>query len=144
MEADSFIYVRPQWDEAAHCNKYSAVALYVDDLIIACSNIQMCKNLVKEIKKQYHMEILGEIIHILGIDVEIDPVTHVVHVSQAEYIRKSVRDNSKYGPNGELKLYLTPMVSRQPFYKSQSPEAGTEEAQRMQSLPYCELIGTLL
>ena len=35
MEADSCIYVRPQWDEAAQRNKYSIVALYVDDLIIA-------------------------------------------------------------------------------------------------------------
>ena len=36
------------------------------------------------------------------------------------------------------------MDSRQPFYKAQSPEAGTEEALQMQSLPYRELIGTLL
>ena len=57
------------------------------------------------------MKILGEIKHILGMDVEIDPVTHVVHVSPAEYIRKSVRDYSKYEPNGELKLYSTPMDS---------------------------------
>ena len=35
MEADSCIYIRPQWDAAAQCNKYSIVALYVDDLIIA-------------------------------------------------------------------------------------------------------------
>ena len=53
MEADSCIYVRPQWDEATQCNKYSIVALYVDDLIIACSN----------------MKILGEIKHILGMEV---------------------------------------------------------------------------
>jgi hypothetical protein len=80
----------------------------------------------------------------MGMDAEIDPVTHEVHVSQAEYIRKSVRDNSKCGPNGKLKLYSTQMGSRQPFYKAQSPEAGTEEARRMQSLPYRELIGTPL
>ena len=36
------------------------------------------------------------------------------------------------------------MDSRQPFYKAQSPGADTEEARRMQSLPYRELIGTLL
>ena len=114
MEADSCIYVRPQWDEAAQCNKYSVVALYVYDLIIACSNIKMCADLEKEFKKQYHMKILGEIMHILGMDVEIDPVS----MYQEEYIRKSVRDYSKYGPNGELKLYSTPMDSRQPFYKA--------------------------
>ena len=115
----------------------------MDDLFIACSNIQIYKDLEKEFKKQYHIKILGEIKHIFGMDVEIDPVTHVVHVSQAEYIRKTVRDYSKYGPNGELKLYSTPMDSRQPFYKSQGPKAGTEEALRMQSQPYRELIGTL-
>jgi hypothetical protein len=88
----------------------------------------MCKKLEREFKRKYHMKILGEIKHILDMDVEINPVTHVVHVSQAEYIKKSVRDYSKYGPNGELKLYSTPMNSRQPFYKAQSPEADTEEA----------------
>jgi len=113
MKADSCIYIRPQWDEAAQCNKYSIVALYVDDLIIACSNKHMCKELEREreFKRKYHMKILGEIKHILGMDVEINLVTHVVHVSQAEYIKKSVRDYSKYGPNGELKLYSTPMDS---------------------------------
>ena len=123
---------------------YSIVALYVDDLIIACSSIKMCTDLEKEFKKQYHMKILEEIKHILGMDVEIDPVTHVVHVSQAEYIRKSVRDYSKYEPSDELKSYSTPMDRRQPFNKAQSQEAGTEEALRMQSLPYRELISTLL
>ena len=77
MEADSCIYIRPEWDDAAQCNKYSIVTLYVDDLIIACSNIQMCKSLEKEFGKQYHMKVLGEIKHILGMDVEIDPVTYV-------------------------------------------------------------------
>ena len=144
MEADSCIYIRPERDEATQCNKYSIVALYVDDLILACSNIQMCKNLEKEFKKQYRMKVLGEIKHILGMDVEINPVTHVVHISQAEYIRKSIRDYKKYGPNGELKLYSTPMDSRQPFYKAQSPEATSEEAIRMKAIPYRELIGTLL
>ena len=48
MEADSCIYIRSQWDEAAQCNKYSIVALYVDDLIIVCSNIHMCKELERE------------------------------------------------------------------------------------------------
>ena len=71
-------------------NKYSIVALYVNDLIIACSAIQMCKDVEKKFKQQYHIKILGEIKHIISMVVEIDPVTHVVHVSQAEYIRKSV------------------------------------------------------
>ena len=36
------------------------------------------------------------------------------------------------------------MCRRQPFYKAQSPETTSEEAIRMKSLPYRELIGTLL
>jgi Reverse transcriptase (RNA-dependent DNA polymerase) len=118
--------------------------LYVDDLIIACSNIQMCKDLEKEFKMRYHIKILGEIKHILGMNVEINLVTHVVHVSQAEYIKKSVRDYSKYGPNSNLKPYSTPIDSQQPFYKAQGPETSTGEARQTQLLPYRELIGTLL
>ena len=104
----------------------------------------MCKNLQKEFRKKCHMKVLEVIKHILSMDVEIDPVTHVVHMSQAEYIRKSVRDYSKYGPNGAFKLYSTPMDSRQPFDKGQSPKARPDEALRMQSRPYRELIRTLL
>jgi len=59
----------------------------MDDLIIACSNIQMCKDLEKEFKKKYHMKTLGDIKRIIGMDVEINLVTHVVHISQAEYIK---------------------------------------------------------
>ena len=118
MEADSCIYIRPERDEATQCNKYSIVALYVDDLILACSNIQMCKNLEKEFKKQYRMKVLGEIKHILGMDVEIDPVTHVVHMSQAEYIKKSVRDYGKYGPNGQQATILQRSKSRSRFRRS--------------------------
>ena len=83
MEADSCIHIRPEWDETTQCNKHSIVTLYVDDLILVCSNIQVCKDLEKEFKEQYRMKVLGEIKYILGMDVEIDPVTHVVHMSQA-------------------------------------------------------------
>jgi hypothetical protein len=104
----------------------------------------MCKDLEKEFKKQYRMMVLEDINHILGMDVEINPVTHVVHISQAEYIRNSTRDDKKYRPNGELKLYSTSMDSRQLFYKTQSLEATSDEAIKMKSLPYFELIGIFL
>ena len=48
------------------------------------------------------------------------------------------------GPSGRLKPYSTPMDSRVPYTKSQCPAPESEEATRMKSMPYRELIGTLL
>ena len=57
--------------------------------------VQRIREREREFKRKCHMKILGEIKHILGMDVEINQVTHVVHVSQAEYIKKSEQDYSK-------------------------------------------------
>jgi Reverse transcriptase (RNA-dependent DNA polymerase) len=116
MEADSCIYIRPQWDEAAQCNKYSVAALYVDDLIIAFSNIHMCKKLEREFKKKYHMKILGEIKHILGMDVEINSYQWVdedlvTFADPLMSLNKSNRGKVAVQPKEMDKKYFDPLVS---------------------------------
>ena len=58
--------------------RHSLVALYVDDLIIACSNQQLCNNLEKSFAKKFKMKILGETSHILEI--------LIIHLKNMEYI----------------------------------------------------------
>ena len=57
-------------------DKHYLIALYVDDLIIACSTLQMCNVLEKAFKKHFKMRILGSIKHILGMDVYINLDEH--------------------------------------------------------------------
>jgi hypothetical protein len=65
-------------------------------------------------------------------------------VSQAQYIKQSVKAYNKYGPSGKLKPYSTHVDSRVLYTKSQCSAADSEEATGMKSMPYRELIDTLL
>jgi hypothetical protein len=82
------------------------------------------------------MKILGPLKHILGMDVHCDLHDHALHLSQLMYIKQPVKTYNKYGSNGKLKPYSTPMDSRVPYYKTQCPAADSEEAIRMKSLPF--------
>jgi hypothetical protein len=47
----------------------SLIALYVDDLLIACSNKLMCFELEKEFSAEFSIKIMGSVNHSLGMDV---------------------------------------------------------------------------
>ena len=65
---------------------------------------------------------------------------HKVFISQRQYIADSVKRYSEYN----LRAFSTPIDNRQPYMKSQCPEAGSPEATRMLQILYRELIDTLL
>jgi Reverse transcriptase (RNA-dependent DNA polymerase) len=88
--------------------------LYVDDLIIATSVKDNYKKLESEFQNRFSMKIMGTLKHILGMDVHYDLQNRTIHVSQAQYIKQSVKTYNKYGPSGKLKPYSTPMDSRVP------------------------------
>ena len=56
LEADPRIYKRTDTyvEKVVTKYKHSLVALYVDDLIIACSNQQLCNNLEKSFAKKFN------------------------------------------------------------------------------------------
>ena len=118
--------------------------MYVDDLIIATSVKDNYKRLESEFQTQFSVKILGPLKHILGMDVHYEPRSSSIHVPQSQYIRQSVKAYNQCGPSGRLKPYSTPMDSRVPYTKSQCPAPESGEATRMKSMPYRELIGTLL
>ena len=94
----------------------------------------------KRFAKKFKMKILGEISHILGMDVKVDVPEHTIHLSQQQYIRNTYNTFKEYGINN----YTTPMDPRAQLSKAMSPTPGSEEADIMKEIPYRELIGTLL
>ena len=80
--------------------KHFLVALYVDDLLIACSNKNLCTDLEK-----FSMKILGPISHLLGMDVKVDNAEHIVDLSQQHYIRNTYNNYKEYG----IYNYTTPL-----------------------------------
>ena len=52
--------------------RHSIVALYVDDLLVACSTTNMCKDLEELFQSEFQMKIMGEVRYILGMEVNND------------------------------------------------------------------------
>ena len=69
--------------------------MYVDDLIIATSVEDNYKKLESEFQTRFSMKIMGTLKHILGMDVHYDIQNKAIHVSQSQYIKKSVKSYNK-------------------------------------------------
>jgi hypothetical protein len=81
LEADPCIYRKTEkfLEKGIVKEKHSLVALYVDDLIIACSNKDLCTKLERQFSQRFNMKILGTISHILGMDVRVDAHNHTIY-----------------------------------------------------------------
>ena len=86
LEADPRIYKKTVLKEENGVTKeqHALIALYVDDLLIACSNKKMCRDLEKEFSAEFSMKIMGSVNHILGMDVRNSVENHTVHLSQTQ------------------------------------------------------------
>jgi hypothetical protein len=69
---------------------------------------------------------------------------HMVHLSQAQYIKTTLKEYQHYITKYNIGEYDSPMDNRTPYGKYQCPVPDLQEAQEMKIIPYRELIGTLL
>ena len=69
-----------------------------------------------------------------------DKLRNTIYITQQQYIKYILELFSKYG----ISEFQTPMDERQHYSKSQMPKEGSPEALQMATLPYRELIGSLL
>jgi Reverse transcriptase (RNA-dependent DNA polymerase) len=84
MEADPCIYKKKERVKVDGKDqiKHSIVALYVDDLVVACSTTRMCKDLEALFQSEFQMKIIGEVRYTLGMEVNNDLKNHEIHMSQ--------------------------------------------------------------
>jgi len=90
MEADPCIYKKKERAKVDGKKqiRHSIVALYVDDLLVACSTTNMCKDLEELFQSEFQMKIMGEVRYILGMEVNNDLKNHEIHISQCKYIKQ--------------------------------------------------------
>ena len=62
--------------------------LYVDDMLIAGSNIQDINNLKSQLSEHFAMKDLGEAKQILGTRISIDEEADTLKLSQEEYVKR--------------------------------------------------------
>ena len=90
MEADPCIYKKTERVkvDGKEQVRHSTVALYVDDLLVACSTTRMCKDLEDLFQSEFQMKIMGEVKYILGMEINNDLNNHEIHMSQCKYIKQ--------------------------------------------------------
>jgi Reverse transcriptase (RNA-dependent DNA polymerase) len=116
------------------------VVLYVDDLLIAGSTKNMVTQLESIFEAKYNMKKLNAIEQLLGMEIFYNKLRNTIHITQKQYIEYIVESFRKYG----ISKYRTPMDERQHYFKSQVPKEGSPEALLIETLPFRELIGSLL
>ena len=142
LEADPCIYVKivEVNNNGIITKQYQMVALYVDDLLISGSTKNLVTKLESFFEAKYKMKKLNVIKQLLGMGIYHDKDRNIIYISQQQYITSLVKLFQKYG----ISEFRTPMDERQHYSKSQMPKAGSAEALQMATLPYRELIGSLL
>jgi hypothetical protein len=131
--ADACVYYLHQDAEVVY------IALYVDDLLLLSSSLQRLLNIKKTLAASYEMKDLGEVRHILGIQVHRDRQARVLSIDQSAYIKTIV---TRFGM-WESKPVMTPMDPGTKLSKAQCP-ATSDEKQAMDKVPYQACLGAIM
>ncbi|KAL2248697.1 UNVERIFIED_CONTAM: Retrovirus-related Pol polyprotein from transposon TNT 1-94 [Sesamum indicum] len=113
--------------------------LYVDDMLIAGSNVKKINRLKDQLSRKFDMKDLGEARQILGMKTTRDKGIGKLWLSQSDYIEKVLcrfkMENAK--PVG------TPLGNQFKLSNSDSPQTDSERA-KMRVTPYASAIGSLM
>ncbi|WVY93468.1 hypothetical protein V8G54_032556 [Vigna mungo] len=120
-------------------SSYVILLLYVDDMLVAGSDMTDIRNLKMQLSKEFDMKDLGPAKKILGMQITRDKQKGVLQLSQAQYINHVLqRFNME-----KAKPVSTPLASHFRLSKDQSPQTKEEE-EIMAKIPYASAIGSLM
>ncbi|KAE8691518.1 Vacuolar-sorting receptor 1 [Hibiscus syriacus] len=144
---DSFMsssgFIRCQADHCCYIkrfdNSFIILLLYVDDMLVAGSDMQEIINLKQKLSKQFAMKDLGAAKQILGMRIKRDTKSGTLMLSQTEYINKVL---SRFNMQN-AKPVSTPLGVHFRLSKDQSPKTEEERA-HMVKMPYASAIGSLM
>ena len=135
LNSEPCLYFRRDPDDNTIC----IISLYVDDLLIAGSKIEIINKVKKEMNERYEMKDLGRVHHILGCEADHDEDTGNTYLSQYQYTKKAI---SRFFPEG-LKPIDNPCDPSVILSKTMSPQFPSKRGE-IESVPYRETVGTLL
>jgi hypothetical protein len=123
-------------------SKWCIVALYVDDLVIA-GHPQLTGPIRKALMSEFAMTDNGELSFCLGLEVQRDPATASIRVSQKQYASDILE---RYGM-ANCKAAPTPAAESIRLTSDMSPKTNREREQLrvdFKDLPYRAVVGSLL
>ena len=118
---------------------YIILLLYVDDMLIAGSNMVEINKLKKQLSMEFAMKDLGAAKQILRMRIVRDRTVGTIELSQEGYIQKVL---SRFNMQ-DAKPVNTPLASHFKLSKEQSPKT-TEDCESMKKTPYASAVGSLM
>ncbi|KAJ9548930.1 hypothetical protein OSB04_021473 [Centaurea solstitialis] len=149
LKFDNFMertgYRRCEMDHCCYVKKfkgsYIILLLYVDDMLIAGSDMKEISKLKKQMSEEFEMKDLGPAKQILGMSIARNKKDGSLTLSQEKYIGKVLE---RFKMNDEkTKPRNTPLGSHFRLTKDQSPRSEEEKAD-MADVPYASAIGSLM
>ena len=135
LESEPCLYFRQDDEDNAIC----ILSLYVDDLVIAGSNIAIINRVKNKLHERYKMKDLGVVNHILGCEARHDEDTGTTYLSQYQFTKSAIE---KFFPE-DLRECDTPCDPAVTLSRSMTPLVPSETGERA-IVPYREAVGTLL
>ena len=102
-------------------NKFLILILYVDDILLACSDREKMNEVKQNLCRNFDMTDIGEPKSFLGLNITSDRKAKVLKINQEKYIMKML---TKFGFQ-DMYLQRTPMITSQVANKEQK---GTEDS----------------
>jgi hypothetical protein len=127
-DADPCLYTR------ISSREYSAVVVYVDDMIIVSKTRDGVRKIIKDLKTAFSIKELGEPRFILGIEVTRDRTNRTLTLSQRGYIQQL---GERFRMKNAKPVYL-------PADANSRLTRAAEGAQCITNVPYRELVGCLM
>ena len=130
-----FGFVQNEYDPCVyHFNHGSSeiiVGVYVDDLVIASSNLEIMEKLKQALHSEFEMKDLGELKYLLGMEVEV--LAGEVRLCQQKYVRNVL---VKFGMDGASRV-------KTPMEPGTILESDVDNVPLPSNVPYREVIGSL-
>jgi len=118
--------------------KYIFLILYVDDILLASSDVNLLLEMKKFLSSNFDMKDLGEASFVLGIEIHRDRRKEVLGLSQKTYLEKVLK---KYSMQN-CKPSPAPIVKGDRFGEFQCPR-NQYEIDQMKAVPYALAVGSL-
>jgi Reverse transcriptase (RNA-dependent DNA polymerase) len=120
-------------------SKFIILILYVDDILLASSDLDMLFETKYFLSNKFDMKDLGEASYVIGIEIYRDWSRGMLGLSQKAYIEKILKryNMQNYSPS------VAPIIKGDKFSMFQCPKNNLERAQ-MKKIPYASVVGSLM
>jgi hypothetical protein len=118
--------------------KFIFLILYVDDILLVSSDVDLLREIKKFLSSKYDMKDLDEASFVLGVEIHRDRRNGVLTLSQKAYLEKILK---KYGMH-KSKPTPAAIVKGDSFGKYQCPK-NKYELEQMKAVPYASTVGSL-